>query len=135
MVGEKIIFLQMHNAILQRVKWFPPRPLLGRAAPAPYFHHFFFIFQIPHSGGGNPPSFKKGGSKLCILYSEINHLAEFDVIIQSGFKINSKNVLLIYARHHLAIIILFSQLLLWIEKVWEGELQNSEYFILTKTAF
>ena len=68
-------------------------------------------------------------------YSEIDHLAEFDVLIQSGFKINSKNVLLIYARHHLAIIILFSQLLLWIEKVWEGELQNSEYFILTKTAF
>ena len=34
-----------------------------------------------------------------ILYSEIYHLTNFDVLIQSGFKVIQKRYLLIYAKY------------------------------------
>ena len=69
-----------------------------------------------------------------ILYSDIDQLAEFDVLIQSGFKINLKTAFTNLCKtscHNNSIF----QLPLWIGKVAEGELQKSEYLKLVKTAF
>ena len=83
MVAEKIIFLQMHNTILQSEKYFlnvqmknlkkkklespppPPPRLLRRPAPALCLHPLFLIFHIlPHTSGEVIkiyfPSFKRG---------------------------------------------------------------------------